>query len=463
MNTAEFGAWSFIFYLFGLFTLISGLFPFWATRFGARGKENAVQTVVSANLVAAIIATTLYLPLVSLVLEALSISSVALAVYLIAALQIVNIYLITALEACLRALRPQAIGYGLLIEELVKISVAFAIFVGARQLFFGAIVGIVVGALAQTVFYVGLLKNYFRQRINWGYLWEWLKGSAAFVYNVVGGQLVSLVLYLLVLLGGESALAYYQAAVTFSAIVGYAASLAFALYPKMLAQECPEDIVVSFKNVLMFALPIATITLTMSQSLLTVLNVSYSVASPVLILLTLDALIVLILQFFTQCLLGTDTMDLEGKIGIGQLVRSKIFKVFTLPYIQAAISLPSVYYLLTQTKTGGPVQAATHVAAINMIVHAITFIAIYTVMHQELGLVVAWKSVAKYAFAASVAAALMLAIPQTTTLAVTFGKALVGLGAYGALLFAIDSEARELLKQTVKEIMGGYQLNPFRQ
>lgn len=456
MSTDEFGAWAFIFYLIGLFALISGLFPFWATRFVARGKEGAVETAVSANLIVAIVATIMYLPLVSVVLGALSITSVALAIYLIAALQIVNIYLIAVLEACLRAIRPQAIGYGLLIEEVVKVSVTFAIFIGAKELFIGAISGIVAGALAQTVFYVWLLKNNFRQAIHWDYLREWLKGSAAFVYNVIGGQLAGLVLYLLVFFGGESALGDYQAAVTFSTIIGYAASFAFGLYPKMLAQECHEDIVASLKYMLMFALPIATITLTMSQSLLTVLNASYSVASPVLVLLTVDALVVLVLQFYTQCLMGTETFDTEGKITIRQLVRSKIFKIFTLPYLQAAISLPVIYYIFAQTRVAGPVQAAMYVAGINIIVHAITFAVIYKMMRRQFRLTVAWKSMMKYAFAALVAAALLLAIPQTTTLSATFGKALVGMMAYGGLLLAIDAEARKLGKQMVKEITADF-------
>ena len=456
MSSDEFGAWSFIFYLIGLFAVMSGLFPFWATRFVARGKEGTVETAVSANLVVAIIATILYLPLVSVVLGALSITSVALAVYLIAALQIVNIYMIAVLEACLRAIRPQATGYGLLIEEVVKISVTFAIFLGAKQLFLGAISGIVVGASVQTVFYFWLLKDSFRQRIHWGYLWEWLKGSTAYIYNVIGGTLASLGLYLLVFFSGESALGDYQAAVTFTTIIGYAASIAYGLYPKMLAQECPDDVIASFKYMLMFALPIAIVILTMSQSLLTVLNASYSVASPVLVLLTVDALIVLVLQFYTQCLMGTEILDVEGKITIRQLVRSKIFKVFTLPYMQAAISLPAVYLIFTQTNVAGPVQAAMFVAGISIIVHAITFAAIYKLMRREFRLTVAWKSVVKYSFAALVAAAVLFAIPQTTTLSTTFGKAIVGLLAYGGFLLAIDAEARKLVKQIIQEIRSDF-------
>jgi hypothetical protein len=154
--------------------------------------------------------------------------------------------------------------------------------------------------------------------------------------------------------------------------------------------------------------------------------------------------------------MGTETFDTEGKITIRQLVRSKIFKIFTLPYLQAAISLPVIYYIFAQTRVAGPVQAAMYVAGINIIVHAITFAVIYKMMRRQFRLTVAWKSMMKYAFAALVAAALLLAIPQTTTLSATFGKALVGMMAYGGLLLAIDAEARKLGKQMVKEITADF-------
>ena len=456
MSNDEFGAWSFIFYLIGLFAIINGVFPFWATRFVARGKEGAIKTAVSANFIVAVVATFLYLLLVSVVLEVLHVSSVALGIYLIAALQIVNSYLITVFEACLRAVKPQATGYGLLIEEAVKVVLAYGIFLGTGELFLGAIAGIVVGASVQAVFYLWLLRSHLRGAIRWGYLREWLKGSAAFVYSAVGGQLAGFVLYLLVLFGGQSALGDYSAAVTFSTIIGYASSVAFALYPKMLAEDCPVDVVTSFKNMLMFALPMVAVALTMSMSLLTILDASYSAASPILILLTIDALVVLVSQFYTQCLIGTETLDVEGKISLRELMRSKIFKVFTLSYVQAAIALPTVYYVLTQLAFSGPVQAAMYVVAVNIFVHALAFAAIYALMHREFRLIVPWVSVAKYVFAALVVAVVLLVIPQTTTLTATFAKVLLGVGLYAVVLLAIDMDARKLGKHIVEEILSGF-------
>jgi hypothetical protein len=452
MTKPEYGIWSNIFDLVGYFTLFSGLLPFWATRFAARGKEGAIRTGVSTNLIIAIVSALIYVPIIFPVTNALHISGTYIIVYLTASLQIINVFMISILESCLRAVKPQAIGYGLLIEEVCKISLAFVLIVGLKQLFMGAMVSLVVAALIQTVYYVGLLFEDLKQRIQWNYLKEWLKGSTAIVYNAIGNQLVAFIFILLFLYGGQAARGEYQAASTFANIIGYSASLAFALYPKMLAEECPSDVATSFKTVLMLAFPMATIAITLSASLLTILNASYATASPILILLTLDMFVVVISQFYTSCLLGIERLDEEGKISLRQLVRSKIFKVFTLPYLQATIALPASYYVLTQLSLSSSVQAVEYVIGISIFVHTITLIGVYIFMRKSMKIPVAWKSVGKYILASLATAAVLYLLPQTTTLVATFGKVTAGVATYAASLLAIDSDARILVAQILKEV-----------
>jgi hypothetical protein len=258
---------------------------------------------------------------------------------------------------------------------------------------------------------------------------------------------------LLFQIAGQSASGILQAAVVFSSVVGYSFSLAFALYPKMLAEDCPNDVTSSFKAMIMLALPMATIAAVMARSLLTILNESYAYAYPVLMLLAVDALIALISQFYLFCLMGVEKFDMEGKISIRELVRSKIFKVFTLPYIQAAISIPLVYYILTQVGFGGDtLKAVLYVVAVGILVHIVVFVGIYWRMRSEVRIFVAWKSVAKYVLCSLATAAVLLVLPTTTTLTMTFGKLLVGAATYFGLLLAIDKDARKLARQIWAEI-----------
>ena len=130
-----------------------------------------------------------------------------------------------------------------------------------------------------------------------------------------------------------------------------------------------------------------------------------------------------------------------------------------MPYIQAVIALPTAYYVLSQfTLSSNPVQAANYVMAIIIGVHAITFIWLYLTMRKFTRLTVDWKSIGKYVFAAVLAAIALFLFPETTTLTLTFGKVLVGLATYGAVLLAIDAEARKLppiVFREIKTTLGG--------
>ena len=452
MSTDQFNIWTNIFDYTGYFLLFNPVLPFWATRFVARGKEGAVKTSVSAQLTIALVSTVIYFPVIVLISRAIGTSSY-LPIYLIAGFYILTFYSITICESIMQCIKPQFVGYGLIIEEIVKVSIALVLILGFNQLFLGAILGLVVSCVVQVFFYLYILRSYLKQKIHWGYLKEWIKGSPAIAYNSIGGQLIAFVFILLFLYGGPGARAYYQAALTFTVIISYANSLAFALYPKLLAKSCNnEDVGVSFRTVMMLAIPFATITMVMSMSFLTILKMSYSVAWPVLIALTVDTLIVMISTFYSNCVMGVERFDAEGKIAFRKLIKSKIFKVFTIPYIQAAVALPLAYFVLTRLPGAGSVQATVEVVIILLAVHVSTLLGLYYFMRHSIKIPVAWKSIAKYILSALLMGTVLYLLPSTTTLLSTIAKAIAGFALYIGLLLLIDHQARELLGLVWEEI-----------
>jgi O-antigen/teichoic acid export membrane protein len=457
MSTEQFGIWTNMFDYPVYFLIFSGILPFWATRFVARGKEGTVKTGTSVQLLIALVSTLIYLPAIVLISKGIG-TQAYLPIYLISALYIFNIYMITVFESMLRSIRPQVIGYGLLIEEVVKVVVALVVIVDLKQVFLGAILALVISAFVQILYYTRLVVDELKKRANWSYIKEWLKGSPAIAFNTFGGVLLSFVFVLLFIYGGPDARAYYQVAFIFTNVIGYSSSLAFALYPALLAKTCPEEqIGESFRTVLMLAIPLATLTMVMSTSFLTVLKSSYSVAWPVLIALTIDTLVVLVFNFYTSCLMGTEAFDEEGRISLRKLIKSRIFLVFGVVYIQAAIALPLTYYILAQTAVAGPVQAAEYLISIFIGIHISTFIGLYTFMRRSLKISVAWKSIGKYIAASLLMGTALFLLPSTTTLVSTIGKAIAGFLLYVGLLVAIDVKARQLVKLIFAEIKGTYQ------
>jgi hypothetical protein len=196
----------------------------------------------------------------------------------------------------------------------------------------------------------------------------------------------------------------------------------------------------------------AAIIISMSPSLLIVMKASYRDSWPILVVLSIDALIMLLSTFYTNVIYGVEKLDEEARIPLRKLVKSKMFKLLSLPYIQAAITLPTTLYVLTKFANGQPVRAGTYLAIIIMAGHAILFLLTYLIMGTSVRIVVPWKSIGKYVFASTVAAAILYLLPHPSTLVLTFFTVMVGAAAYTALMMAIDEDARTLIRSILNEI-----------
>jgi O-antigen/teichoic acid export membrane protein len=447
----EFGTYTFMFDLIAYFTIFSGLLPFWAVRFIARGKEGVTKTVVASNLVISLISITLYFILLLPAATVLHVNSVFVIFYAVASVHIINVHLLNSLQSILQARKPQATGIGLLVSEFPKVGFAYVIAFVSGQVYLGALLGFLIGEILQTVYYVKLVSPDFNQRMHWNYVREWAKGSTVVIFGLVGGLLANLVFSLLFLYGGGAARANYQAAAQFAAVIGYSSVLAFALYPKLIAQDCFEEVAASLKLMLMFALPMTVLAMVMAPSLLTILDVSYSSAAMVLVALAADALVIVLLNFYQFVLMGSEKLDEEAKIHLGTLVRSKIFRVNGLNYVQAAISIPLAFYVLTAF-SAEPDQIAFYFATIMLVTHIVLFGIVYVWTIKSCRVTVPWVSVSKYLFASAISGFVIFLLPRPTKLTLTFATLLVGVGIYAAILLLVDKYARNLLLEVVRQV-----------
>jgi O-antigen/teichoic acid export membrane protein len=448
----QYGIWSNINDIIAYFAFLAPAFPFWAMRFAARNKEGAIKTGFLANLTISIIATIIYLPLIPLIMLLLGISQIYMIIYLIASMQIIETYLMTMLEACLRAKLPQAVGYGLLIEEICKVLLAYTLIIKLQQPLLGALLSILIAYSIQIAYYLKLLSKELKQPIKWNYVKEWLKGSTINIYYSVGDRIAALIFIMLIIYGGQAARGQYQAAMTIANIIMYSSFLSFALYPKLLAENSIQDITTSLKTVLMFAIPMTAGAIALSNSYLIILNKIYEEAAPVLIVLAVGAFVQIISQFFSSVLFGLEKIDEKAKIPLRKLVKSPLFIAFTLPYAQSAITLPTTFYVLTTYAQNPPVTAALYVGIIDTIARSAMFLVLYVIIRKMVKLNIPWKNIAKYVFASVVMASILFLIPHPTRLLFTLGITAAGAILYLTLLIVIDKEARALANYMWQEI-----------
>jgi hypothetical protein len=456
-STSQFGVWENVFDLMAYFVLLAGAIPFWTTRFVARNNRGSTKTGMVASLIIGIVSVALYIPLVPFITSALHIGQAYVVLYFMVSIQIFETYLINQFEATLRAEKPQATGYGLLFEEITKIILAYALIVRLlpRQPLTGAMISLTVAFVIQIIYYLKLVSPSLREKTQWNYVREWLKGSVAYIYYVVGGQIGQVIFIMLFVLGGQAARGDFAAAVTIASIISYSSYLSFALYPRLLTNQRSQDVSTSLKLVLMFAIPLTAGAMAIPDSLLIMLRQSYAEAAPVLFILAIDYLIGTIFTFYQYVLFGVEKLDEKATIPIRQLLKSDTFKVFTLSYIQSAIALPSAYYVLTtfiSNKFTQYVQAALYVATILVAVQLAMFIVLYLLVRRSIKVVVPWKSVGKYVLAGAIMGSVLYLIPHQTRIATILAVAIMGGIIYLTVLSAIDKEARTLIKSILHEI-----------
>jgi O-antigen/teichoic acid export membrane protein len=449
VSPEEFGIWGNIGDLLAYFILLSGIIPFWATRFVAREHTGSAKTCLIANVLISIASVLVYLALLPTILSAFQVSTYAI-LYVVVSIQILELYTIAALEAVLQVIQPEVIGYSFLITEVCKVALGFVLIMILKLGLLGGILSIIIANIVQIAFYMKLAIKELRESMSWSYLKEWLKASPINLYNIIGGRITSFTLILLFIYG-ELARSYYQAAITIANIIGYSTSLAFALYPKLLSQTDTEDVSTSFKMVLMYAIPMTTGAIILSDSYLTILSSDYAEAKLVLPILVVTTFNASLSQVFNTIIMGTEKIDAKAKIPFKQLIKTRLFQVFTLPYIQSAITLPTTFFaLFYMAKT--QLEAATYLALIALIAESAMLVGRYAIAQKCLTFNLPLKSIAKYTIASSIMAAFLFAVPHPERLTSTIALTILGGTIYFATLATIDQETRELIRLIIAEV-----------
>jgi O-antigen/teichoic acid export membrane protein len=448
----EYGVYGNLGDVLSYFTLLSGIFPFWTARFAARKYSGSSKTGLTANLLISLPCALTYIVALPTIMSAFQIDEKYLIIYAIITVEMLELYLLTAFESILQAKRPQAVGFGFLIFELCKVVLGFVLIMQLRLGLFGVIISVISAYLFQILFYLRSTLPEFHEKVKRNYVKKWLKASPFNLYGIAGQQIVSFYLILLFVHGGRLSRAYYGAAMAIAGIIGYSSLLGYALYPRLLSKDRPEDIHTSLRMVLMFAIPMTAGAVVLSASYLAILNEIYRVAEMVLILLSIDVLSVSLSSIFNTVVTGTEKLDIQAKISYGDLIRSRLFILTTLPYIQAAVVLPLTYSILNFV-VNDAVEQAVYIALLVLVADVAMMTVRYRIAKKSLHFNVPWSHVCKYLGASAVMALILYLLPPPARLSITLAETLLGGVIYFVVLSAVDNETKLIVKSAKKELL----------
>jgi hypothetical protein len=451
LSGVEYDLWFNINDVSNYFVLMAGVLPFWAMRYVTRDKEAATKTGIVGNLAISGVAAGIYILFIPTVMSALHISSTYLPTYLLISIQIIEVYSIGVLEPCLQPRKPQAIGYGLLAQQVAKVSIAYLLIIVLQQFLVGAVVATLAGFAIQILYYSRLVAAELNRKIRFEYIREWLKGSLGNIYNVVGNQLATVIFIMLFAFGGEGARGILGAGAVVVNVITYSSFLSYALYPKLMADKNCEDATSCMKMVLMFAIPMTIGAIALADSFMVLLRPEFAAYYAVLAVLAVDAFVSVISSFYLSILYGFETVDDEAKLSLRKLVKSKMFIAFSLPYLHSAFTLPTAYYVLTNFANDHPYQAALYVSIINAVVRTAMFLILFIVVRKAVMVRIPWRNIGKYLLSAATMGIVLYIIPHPTRISLILAETALGGLIYLGLLFLIDKEARKLPKDIIQE------------
>jgi len=461
LSEADFGVWQNTADLMFYFTVLDNVMPFWAKRFVARGFEGSGKTGIFCNLALGSFMAILYGLLVPTMMALMGVGGTYMLPYLLISIQVFEIYVIQGIRAILHPMRPEAVGYGIMIKEGTKLISAFFLILQLNLGLIGAICSTILAQVAQTTFIAIVASRFIKGPLKPSYVREWLKGSFLPIYNFMGRRVPPFSLIILFSLAGEVARGYYGAAQAIGMVILYTSSLAYALYPRLLAEGsspgsegASSDVEKSLRLVLTFAIPMTVGAMLLSDLLTAILKVSYRAAWLVLIALAPYYALRALSTVFEAVVSGSERVDARARIPVRELVKTRLFKLYTLPYIYGAAMVGLAFFLIPSAQD--PLDASLRLAFLFTGSSIASTLATYALAKRSLAFRFPLDALAKCLLASAIMAIPLIALPHTPfRLYWTGVLVVVGALTYIAILITIDHETRALLKALLKALSSG--------
>lgn len=460
LSPEDFGLWRLLGGLISYVIIAEPIVSYWAVRQTARGEQVGRTGLYSSGTLA-IIASLAYVVMIFFVSGATGSSY---SILLLAAILVPVTYIANTLEAINLGSKPQAASFALLAFEFAKIPFGLALVEFLDMGLTGAIIATFAAFVARIAVLLYNARGKITARFNTSILKNWLKLAWLPLYTNVASVVFTIdVLVFSLIVGSVEPLSLYAAATSISAIVAYSSGLSQALYPKLLADNKKEYVEVALKRTFLFSIPILAAVIVFAKAALFVLNPTYAVAVPALYIFAATAFAYVISGIMYNTLWAVERVDVNLNSGVIDHVKSKLFFIPTLTYVQYGSYLGLLISMLLVTRS-------FLVTDLDLIVMW-AFIGLGTqipftiysarLARKALPFNIPWASMGKYAVASVIAAGIMMVLNNYIiiydnsiyVLAPRLAAAMfLAAGIYFAILYAIDADFRTLSIAIIGEL-----------
>jgi len=306
LSVEEFGIWTLMFKYMSYLAPFRIIYRYWLPRTIARGNNTSKVGIV-LSLILGSLAVCAYLALTYMVSTAFNQPWFILA---LASIIVFEDYINEALMGIMVSHSPQYMGIAALQLRVVQAALGMVLVVMYRLGLIGAVISVIVAKITITMLlmivnYKVIKKSKFDREI--AYLW--IKRSWLPLYASSTAAFLSLDAVLVrMIMGSEVPLAYYGVSISILSIVTTSGYALPTLYSRLLSKGEVRDVIETIWIVFMLATPLAMLALIYTDTILSIYNPKYVIASTA----TRTFIIASMIQLFTA-FLGTTLMGLEKR------------------------------------------------------------------------------------------------------------------------------------------------------
>ena len=338
---------------FGLYSLIGSLIAYamfghiisayWIPREIARGKEVG-RTGLLTNGIFSLAGTIAYLIAAYVVAQN---TESDFSILLLGAILIPATYISNSLDNINQGFKPQGISYALISFEIAKIPLGFLLLEGTALGLTGAILATFFALVAKICVGAFFAWPRLKVSINISYLIRWLKLSWLSLYDGLSSNIyVFDTMIVAVILGSTEPLAYFAAAMTVSIIASHAGVLAIGLGPKLISETRIEYVRTVLRLFTLIGIPLFVAVIVFAKPLLFLLNPAYSLAVPVVYIISFRVFLYTIFTIFYSILWGIEKVDINKNANFSQYRKSNLFLLGTVKFVRAGQYIGSLILII---------------------------------------------------------------------------------------------------------------------
>lgn len=457
LSIGEYGLWGVILSSSIMLATPVTLWSFWASRFTARGDVNAGVTGLFLTVLYWVPGAAVYLA-VSLVEELIVGWGFN---YMLIGLPLLFLQCLDSYFSGLAGVvKPELKGYrGFVYETLRLIAVYLSVIVFDMGLK-GVILSVEVSLLASTVYiwitlaYMNALKGRFSRNLAFSWLKAWFLPSLNLVYGFLKSGVRAVVSWVT---GSEEPVAYLNVGFSAEAPLLQASwAGTAALYARTLRSGGGRDLEETIKLSLLFTGYMLPVFIVLSKTITSIYNPAYINGWPILVLVSIYAVLNGLSSLYATALLGIEKVDLHGIPDRKKLISSYLFKV-PLSQILGLVGAYLLFLAVLAVAEMDSIQSAEVVVSSLLLCTfpAFAYLAVktresivYRFPFKEL-VAVTFASLASALYYVSVKAYDIVVLHFWSQIPVVILHLIVGLAVYLAVLFITSSWMRKLARDTL--------------